>query len=94
MSYAILRTKKLKSIGAVARSARHTFREQPTPNADPAQLSRNRTVGAQGSDSLLQVMKGRLPDKRRRDAVLCIEYLITASPEVFKRHGVLPLTEN
>ena len=87
MSYAILRTKKLKSIGAVARSARHTFREQPTPNADPAQLSRNRTVGAQGIDSLVQVMKDRLPDKRRRDAVLCIEYLITASPEVFKRHG-------
>jgi hypothetical protein len=87
MSYAILRTKKLKSIGAVARSARHTFREQLTPNADPAQLSRNRTVGAQGTDSLLQAMKGRLPDKRRRDAVLCIEYLITASPEVFKRHG-------
>ncbi|MNJ20163.1 hypothetical protein D3C77_144930 [compost metagenome] len=67
MSYAILRTKKLKSIGAVARSARHTFREQLTPNADPAQLSRNRTVGAQGTDSLLQAMKGRLPDKRRRD---------------------------
>ncbi|SKB04816.1 Plasmid recombination enzyme [Pseudomonas extremaustralis] len=87
MSYAILRAKKLKSLGAVARSARHTFREQPTPNADPAQLSRNRTVGAQGADSLLQVMKGRLPEKRRRDAVLCIEYLITASPEAFRRHG-------
>lgn len=87
MSYAILRTKKLKSISAVARSARHTFREQPTPNADPAQLSRNRTVGAQGTDSLIQVMRDRLPDKRRRDAVLCIEYLISASPEVFKRHG-------
>lgn len=87
MSYAILRAKKLKSMGAVARSARHTFREQPTPNADPAQLSRNRTVGAQSTDSLLQVMKGRLPDKRRCDAVLCIEYLITASPEAFKRHG-------
>lgn len=87
MSYAILRAKKLKSIGALARSARHTFREQPTPNADPAQLSRNRTVGAQGADRLLKLLKSRLPDKRRRDAVLCIEYLITASPEAFKRHG-------
>ena len=87
MSYAILRAKKLKSLGAVARSARHTFREQPTPNADPAQLGCNRTVGAQGADRLLQVLKGRLPDKWRRDAVLCIEYLVTASPEAFKRHG-------
>ena len=87
MSYAILRTKKLKSFGALARSARHTFREQPTPNSDPAMRGRNRTVGAHGTGSLLQAMKSRLPDKRRRDAVLCIEYLITASPEAFMRHG-------
>lgn len=87
MNYAILRTKKLKSFGAVARSARHTFREQPTPNANPAELARNRTVGAIGAVPLLEAMRGRLPDKRRSDAVLCIEYLVTASPEVFKRHG-------
>ncbi|WP_350608872.1 plasmid recombination protein, partial [Pseudoalteromonas sp. AC40-MNA-CIBAN-0181] len=28
-----------------------------------------------------QIIKDRLPEKRRADAVLCIEYLITASPE-------------
>lgn len=87
MTYAILRTKKLKSFGAVARSARHTFREQPTPNADPLHRSHNRTVGAKGVQRVLEAIKRRLPDKRRSDAVLCIEYLVTASPEVFKRHG-------
>jgi hypothetical protein len=34
MNFAIIRTQKLKSISAVVRSARHTFREIPTPNAD------------------------------------------------------------
>jgi hypothetical protein len=87
MTYAILRTKKLKSFGAVARSARHTFREQPTPNADPLKRSHNRTVGAKGVHRVVEAIKGRLPDKRRSDAVLCIEYLVTASPEAFKRHG-------
>ena len=87
MTYAILRTKKLKSFGAVARSARHTFREQVTPNADPVRRSHNRTVGVKGAYQVLKAVKGRLPDKRRSDAVLCIEYLVTASPEAFKRHG-------
>lgn len=87
MTYAILRAKKLKSLGAVARSARHTFREQPTPNANPLHRALNRTVGARGVHRVLEAIKGQLPDKRRSDAVLCIEYLVTASPEVFKRHG-------
>lgn len=87
MTYAILRTKKIKSFGALARSARHTFREQPTPNADPVHRSRNRTVGVKGASLLLEAIKGQLPDKRRSDAVLCIEYLVTASPEAFKRHA-------
>lgn len=87
MGYAILRAKKLKSFGAVARSARHTHREQPTPNADPAMTGRNRTVGAKGADQVLAALKRALPIKRRKDAVLAIEYLVTASPEDFKRHG-------
>ena len=87
MGYAILRAKKLKSFGAVVRSARHTHREQPTPNADPTMTGRNRTIGARGADQLLTALKRILPTKRRKDAVLAIEYLVTASPEDFKRHG-------
>lgn len=87
MAYAIIRAKKLKSMGAVSRSAMHTFRTQPTPNADPALTGRNRTVGAKGSDQVLAALVRTLPTKRRKDAVLAIEYLVTASPEAFKRHG-------
>lgn len=85
--YAILRTKKHKSFAAVSRSAQHTFREQPTPNANPDNTHKNRYVGAKSSTELVSELKSRLPEKRRKDAVVCIEYLITASPEAFKRHG-------
>ena len=33
---------------------------------------------------VLAGIKARWPDKRRRDAVFCIEYLIAASPEYFQ----------
>lgn len=87
MAYAIMRTKKLKSMGAIARSARHTFRSAPTPNADPTKNCLNRSVGAKGLDQILAAIERTLPKKRRKDAVLAIEYLVTASPEAFKRHG-------
>jgi len=83
MNYCILRTAKLSTFASVAGSAAHTFREIPTPNADAARTPLNTTVGAQNSRELCQALKARLPEKRRSDAVLCIEYLITASPEWF-----------
>lgn len=79
--YAILRTQKLKATGAVWRSLKHAFREQPTPNADPARTAQNAHLGATSAREAMQRVRERLPDKRRKDAVLAIEYLITASPE-------------
>lgn len=87
MSFAIIRTKKLKSIAAVVRSGRHTFREQQTPNADPAMTRKNRVVGAASANDLKARLEHRLPGKIKARSVLCIEYLITASSEAFKRHG-------
>lgn len=87
MSFAIIRTKKLKSFGAVARSGKHTFREQLTPNADPAMTSKNKVFGATSTEDLQARLRHRLPEKIKGQSVLCIEYLITASPEAFKRHG-------
>lgn len=85
--YAILRTKKIKSLAALHRSAKHTFREQPTPNAVPSKTKNNRFIGPRSADALLSSFAARLPQKRRKDAVLCIEYLITASPEAFVKYG-------
>jgi hypothetical protein len=83
MSFCILRTAKLRTFGSIAGSAGHTFRELPTPNADPARTHLNVTIGANGSRALCAAVTARLPDKYRKDAVRCIEYLITASPEYF-----------
>lgn len=83
-AYCILRAEKLKEIGSIAGSAKHTFREIPTPNADPSRTHLNKTWGAQSAAAVCRAIKARLPAKRRKDAVLCIEYLITASPEWFK----------
>ena len=84
MKYAILRTQKLKATGAVWRSLKHAFREQPTPNADPAKAAQNAHLGATSAAEAMQKVRKRLPEKRRKDAVLAIEYLITASPEAMQ----------
>lgn len=84
MNYCILRAVKLNSLGAIMGSAKHTFREIPTPNADPARTHLNKTFGAQDATAVYNSIKAILPSKRRKDAVLCIEYLVTASPEWFR----------
>ena len=81
MNFCILRAKKLTTMGSIAGSAKHTFREIPTPNADSARTHLNWTAGAKTSEEICAAIKKSLPGKRRKDAVLCIEYLITASPE-------------
>ena len=85
--YAILRTQKLKATGAVWRSLKHAFREQPTPNADPERAANNAHLGASSAREAMEKVRARLPEKRRKDAVLAIEYLITASPEAMQELG-------
>lgn len=83
MNYCILRAAKLSNLGSIAASAKHTFREIPTPNADASRTHLNWTSGANTSAAVCAAVASVLPAKRRKDAVLCIEYLITASPEWF-----------
>jgi len=80
MNYAILRTAKLKTMGNIGGSLAHNYRTIETPNTDPNLTSKNHHTVAT-PEAVKQVIKDRLPEKRRSDAVLCIEYLITASPE-------------
>jgi hypothetical protein len=83
MGYAILRTQKLKSGIAVRRSLTHAFRERETPNADASRTPDNTHIGAADVDEALAKFNERLAtqDKVRKNAVLAVEYLITASPE-------------
>ena len=81
MGYAILRTQKLKSMQSVRRSLKHSFREQETPNADPTRTPENTHIGANTSEEAIEKIKARLPEKIRKNGVLAIEYLVTASPD-------------
>lgn len=83
-NYCILRAEKLTSFGSIAGSAKHTSREIPTPNADASRTHLNKTFGAQDAAAVRVAIEARLPAKRRKDAVLAIEYLVTASPEWFR----------
>ena len=84
MGYAILRIQKLKSAIAVHRSMKHSFRAQTTPNADPRLTPENTHIGAQSVAEGMAAFRSRLPAKHRKDAVQCIEYLMTASPEAMQ----------
>lgn len=83
--YAIMRCAKLTSFGQAARSLRHCYREQETPNADPAKAGDNAHHGARSTDEAMGALRGMLPVKRRKDAVLAVEYLMTASPDWWKQ---------
>jgi hypothetical protein len=83
MAYAILRVEKVKMSGprGLAAVAGHLARTRPTPNADPAREVR----ALVGLDPEADVM-ALLPEKRRRDATVAVEFLLTASPEYFRPH--------
>lgn len=80
MPFAILRTAKLKTIGNIASSLSHNYRTRKTPNADQ-ERSRFNEHSLESAQAVKDAIQERLPEKRRSDAVLCIEHLITASPE-------------
>ena len=80
VAYAILRTAKLKSFGEIGGSLSHNYRTRPTPNANPIHTPDNHHSVSK-PDLVMSGIKQRLPEKTRSNAVLCVEYLITASPE-------------
>ncbi len=82
--YAIMRCEKVKSFGQLSRTLKHNFREQDTPNADPERTDQNEHDGAERSTQAMGAVRERLPEKRRKDAVIAVEYMMTASPEWMK----------
>ena len=85
--HSIIRTKKHKSRQSVQFRENHTYRRIDTPNADPAKLQKNKLLFGQTDYAL--GLKNFLDDYEnagnhiRKDGVLAIEYLLTASPEFF-----------
>ena len=81
-NYAILRVKKLKTVGSLSHSLKHAFRERETPNAAEGLKGENRHFGAESTEEALAKFRKLMPEKVRKNAVLTLEYLVTASPEV------------
>ena len=85
MAYAIMRAKKLANMGSVAASMQHCYRERETHNADQERTPDNQHLGAKSTDEAMGKLRALLPQKRRKDAVLAVEYVMTASPEWFAK---------
>ena len=86
MPYAIARIAKLKS-GNLASSEYHTKRVRETPNANP-EIKNIRFIGQSDtahSQNLETIVRQRIGSQTiRKNAVLCVEILLTASPEYFR----------
>lgn len=83
-NFAILRIQKLKSPKSVRASMKHAYREQNTPNADATKTPDNDLIGPQNVRQGMAAFEKALPEKIRKNAVQCIEYLVTSSPEAFR----------
>lgn len=84
-SYAICRLGKVSSWGSVGAMAEHHMRTRPTPNADPAPKLRPQVLHGSGDpESDVRAYIETRGIKPRKDAVLAVEVLLTASPEYFR----------
>lgn len=90
MSYAILRTKKISS-SSLGGMTSHIDRTRDTPNANPELTPHNEVLAGTEAKEAMQGIRGRLKaietqtgKKVRKDAVVAIEVMQTASPAFFE----------
>lgn len=77
--YAIFRFAKLKTWGQIGGSLSHNYRTRDTPNAD-SDLTHLNEHSHETTQTVKNDLAARIPEKRRKDAVMCLEHLFTASP--------------
>lgn len=83
-NFCIIRAKKLKTAGNVGASIQHAFRDRETPNANPELTGLNMHTSKTSAEAMARFRR-LLPERIRANAVLAVEYLITASPEAVKK---------
>lgn len=84
-AYAVLRIEKLKTWGDIAALDAHNARKRETPNADPDRLQENRILIGDPEKDIPTAVKEAIGDQNiRKNAVLAVEMLISASPEYFR----------
>jgi hypothetical protein len=90
MAKAILRIAKLTTGGNIGGLNRHCTRTMEVPNADPELRQYNRQLA--GTLDMVKDVNDRIAAagcKVRKNAVMAIEHLITASPEAFKYKKII-----
>lgn len=86
MAFAILRVKKMNTMGQVAGKDSHELRQRETLNADITKESLNRQViGTNAADDVRERLSAT-GVAVRKDSVLAIDVFATASPEFFKKN--------
>lgn len=85
----VLRIQKLKSTRTIHVRYKHNTRAMEVINADPDQKNRNISGGVDNKDELKSRLKELLPTKLRSNAVVGVEYIITANQEYFKENQKL-----
>ncbi|WP_162303722.1 MobV family relaxase [Hymenobacter sediminis] len=92
MAYAILRVTKIASREQAVSVAHHNYRTQETPNADPALRHLNQELINHAQRSYWELANERIAERQllclRKDAVRCVEVLLTASGERFDKDPV------
>ncbi|MDS0012507.1 plasmid recombination protein, partial [Enterobacter hormaechei] len=83
-NYAKMRCKKLKGMGSVASAVQHCFRERETPKDNAERTPVNYCSVSVSTDQAMGRVRELLPEKRRIDAVLAVEYVMTACPVWWK----------
>lgn len=86
MAYAILRTKKIKTKGHLSNTSAHNNRSNSPKNANEEKSHLNKCLS--GSLDALSSVYSRYEKTNatiRKDGVLAVEVLLTASPQFFKK---------
>ena len=87
--YAIIRSQKLHTVQAIGGLESHLKRQYLEDNVDPERSHLNtHQLHREESGSIVEGLKQRLTELNitpRKNAVLAIEYIVTASPEFFER---------
>ncbi len=78
-NYAIMRFKKLKTKNEIMGALKHAFREIHTPNADTSVQNAQFKNMPTSADEAYRRHEAMLPEKYRKDAVKCLEFMVTAS---------------
>jgi len=80
MAFAIMRIAKIKDKRGVTMALQHNTRDRMPDNANPEKTHLNSTYGGSTAESLNRFDE-ILPGKVRKNAVLAVEFVMTASPD-------------